>query len=334
MKKILLIILPLTLLFACNKDDNMLIAAFSSDQTEVNQGQIVQFSDQSSNSPTSWSWDFGDGRTSTSQNPTHSYFSTGSHNVSLTATNSYGSDTESKTNYITVISVGWETGTVNDYDENTYNTIKIGDQWWMAENLKTSHYANGTEIQLVENTNDWDNLGYTDKAYCYYDNSSMNAYTYGALYKWAAVMNGAASSDNNPSEVQGVCPSGWHLPSDEEWKELEIYLGMDPDEADDYGYRGTNEGSKLAGNSDLWEDVFLENEAAFGTSGFTALPGGGRHYDGSFYNLGSTARFWSATELDASSAWYRRLLYATATTGVSRYYDSKNIGYSVRCVKD
>nr|MDA3821321.1 FISUMP domain-containing protein [Bacteroidales bacterium] len=107
-----------------------------------------------------------------------------------------------------------ETGTVTDYDNNTYNTVKIGNQWWMAENLKTTHYANGTEIQLIENTSTWAALGFEVKAMCYYDNSSTNANTYGALYNWAAAMNGANSSYSNPSLVQGVCPAGWHLPSD------------------------------------------------------------------------------------------------------------------------
>ena len=110
-----------------------------------------------------------------------------------------------------------ELGTIIDYDGNTYRTIELGDQWWMVSNLKATRYADGTEIPLVESTSDWKDLGYDDLAYCYYNNSADNeARIYGALYTWAAAMNDATSSYSNPSEVQGVCPDGWHLPSDEE----------------------------------------------------------------------------------------------------------------------
>ena len=225
------------------------------------------------------------------------------------------------------------TVTVTDWDGNTYNTIKIGNQWWMAKNLETTHYDNGTEITLVESISSWDALGYDDKAYCYYNNNeNSEAGTYGALYTWAAAMNGAASTINNPSGVQGVCPSGWHLPSDNEWKELEMYLGMSQADADDTGPRGINEGSKLAGSSSLWFDGWLENDTAFGPSGFIALPGGGRRYIGSFGHLGYSANFWSATEHDSSVAWGRHLYYYSSK--VSRYNDNKADGFSVRCVKD
>ena len=294
-------------------------AAFTASQTSVNPGASVQFTDQSSNTPTSWSWDFGDGGTSTSQNPSHSYSSTGSYNVSLTATNSYGSDTETKSNYITVFT---ETGTVTDYDDNIYNTIKIGNQWWMAENLKTTHYSDGTSIPLVEDKDDWANLGYEGIGMCYYDNSSTNADTYGALYSWAAAANSAQ-----------VCPTGWHLPSDAEWKQLEMYLGMSQADADNTGYnRGTNEGSKLAGNSELWEDGALENDAVFGTSGFLALPGSGRGSDGSFDNLGRSVCFWSATEGNEMNAWIRMLTYDGTT--VYRNPTGRSYGFPVRCIKD
>lgn len=229
---------------------------------------------------------------------------------------------------------GGETGTVTDYDGNTYNTIKIGNQWWMAENLKTTHYADGAVIPLVEDRDAWNNLSNADKAYCYYGNSSSNGDTYGALYTWAAAMNGAASSNNNPSGVQGVCPSGWHLPSDAEWKQLEMYLGMSQSEADGTGYRGTNEGSKLAGNSGLWDNGDLENDAAFGTSGFTALPGGDRGNVGTFGGLGYDASFWSTTEGNSSHAWERYLGYGISKVGRYYYNDDKDSGLSVRCLKD
>jgi len=223
--------------------------------------------------------------------------------------------------------------TVTDIDGNIYNAIVIGDQIWMAENLKTTRYADGAEITLVENTTSWDNLNYNDKAMCYYDNSSTNANVYGVLYTWAAAMNGTASSSTNPSNVQGACPDGWHLPSDFEWKELEMYLGMSQPQAYERGYRGTNEGSKLAGNADLWTDNILVSNAEFGTSGFMALPAGYRYSGGTFVGLSTFTGFWSATEeSDASHTW-DRCLYDNRTD-VSRSGGFNTNGFSVRCVMD
>jgi uncharacterized protein (TIGR02145 family) len=159
---------------------------------------------------------------------------------------------------------------VIDYDGNTYRTVHIGEQTWMAENLKVTHYADGTAITLVESN--W----HSDvEAYCWYANSTTNRDTYGGLYNWAAAMKGAASSDTNPSGVQGVCPDGWHLPSDEEWKQLEMHLGMSLEEANasapGHYWRGTDEGGKLKENgTSYWSDP---NTGATNSSGFTALPG-------------------------------------------------------------
>ena len=241
-------------------------------------------------------------------------------NLRFTATlNDSSSEQELIPTSSQTISFGFNTGSVSDYDGNTYTTIKIGDQWWMAENLKTTHYADGTAIPLVESPSGWYNLGYTDQAYCYYNNSTENGSTYGALYTWEAARN--------------ACPSGWHLPSDAEWKQLEMYLGMSLSEADATGYRGTNEGSKLAGNANLWNNGNLENNAAFGNSGFTALPGGFQFDLGAFYDLGDCALFWSATEVSSSCAWGRGLGYNYSEVYRS-YGHAKTNGFSARCTKD
>ena len=136
-------------------------------------------------------------------------------------------------------------GTVTDIDGNTYRTVRIGDQIWMQENLRVTHYADGTAVPFVENSTNWDALEWDDKAYCWYDNSVANKDIYGGLYTWAAAMNGELSSEANPSGMQGVCPNGWHLPSDSEWKQLEMYLGMSQSEADSENYRGINEGGNV-----------------------------------------------------------------------------------------
>ncbi len=296
--------------------NNPPVADFSANPTSITEGQSVQFTDLSINTPTSWSWNFGDGNTSTTQNPSHTYSTAGSYTVTLTATNSYGSDSETKAGYITVTAAGI---TVTDYDGNVYPTVTIGSQVWMAGNLKTTHYADGSAIPLVEGSTAWDALGYSDKAYCWYDNSTTNRDEYGGLYTWAAAMNGAASSTANPSGVQGACPDGWHLPSDEEWAQLTDFLGGQ-----------SVAGGKMKETGTLhWNSP---NTGATNESGFTALPGGYRDSGGAFYSIGGYGYWWSSSEGDAYNAWYRGLYCNFADVGRGNYY--KNVGFSVRCVRD
>ena len=114
------------------------------------------------------------------------------------------------------------TTTLMDYDGNIYKTVQIGQQCWMKENLRTTKYADGISIALGS-------IPSTTIAYRYYpDNNSSNVNTYGYLYNWKAVMRNSSSSDANPSGVQGICPTGWHVPSDEEWKQLTNYVSSQP----------------------------------------------------------------------------------------------------------
>jgi uncharacterized protein (TIGR02145 family) len=112
-----------------------------------------------------------------------------------------------------------QTDSITDIQGNTYKIVKIGDQWWMAENLRTTQYANGEEIPHITNDTDWANTN--AGAYCYYDDNTVNTKLYGNLYNWYTI-----------NDERGVCPVGWHVPSDSEWMTLEIYLGMSPSEAD------------------------------------------------------------------------------------------------------
>jgi uncharacterized protein (TIGR02145 family) len=189
----------------------------------------------------------------------------------------------------------------------------------MAENLKVTHYSDGTEIPLVESTSEWDTQGITVKAYCFYENSSTYRDLYGALYTWAAAMNGAESSTANPSGVQGVCPSGWHLPSDTEWTELTDHLGG-------LGIAG---GKLKEAGTTHWNSP---NTGATNESGFTALPGGGRYGNGVFNDVGNSAEFWVATEDGSVNAWARNIIYNSAAVNRLGYY--KSPGFSVRCVRD
>ena len=274
---------------------------------------------------------------STSQNPTvsNSYTTDGSGTGSFTssitglssntayyvrayATNSEGTAYGDEISFTTQQS-SHETGTVTDIDGNVYKTVKIGNQWWMAENLKVSHYRNGDAIPNVTDNTDWSNLA--TGAYSNYGNDANNAVTYGSLYNWYAV-----------GDSRNIVPEGWHVPSDEEWKRLEMYLGMSQSEADESGYRGTDQGSQLAGNADLWYDGDLVSNAAFGSSGFAVLPGGYRGYDGYFSIMGYGAYFWSSTETSSGYAWRRTLAYGYSD--VARSGNNKRGGFSVRCVRD
>ena len=196
--------------------------------------------------------------------------------------------------------------TVTDYDGNTYPTVTIGTQTWMAKNLKVTHYPNGTAIPLVTDNTDWANLGDndTDDAFCYYENNSSSEY--GALYTYAAALN--------------ACPAGWHLPTDEEWTTLENYISND-------GFDG-NEGTALKATSG-W--------SSFGNGtdnyGFAALPGGYRSgISGLFGTVGTLGYWWSASMYDGIHT-YSRLLYGDKSY-ILRDANNKSTGNSVRCIKD
>ena len=194
-----------------------------------------------------------------------------------------------------------------DGDNNNYSVVNIGTQTWMAENL---NYDVGS--------GNW-----------VYDNNTSNAATYGRLYNWETAMNGAGSSSTNPSGVQGVCPSSWHLPSDAEWKELETHLGMKQSDADDWEWRGTDEGSQLKSTSGWNSDSNGTNE-----SGFTALPSGYRTNTGNFESIADLTYFWSSTQFPGLSDWLwsRKLDYSHE--GIGRNSNIKSSGFSIRCVKD
>lgn len=222
-------------------------------------------------------------------------------------------------------------GTMTDIDGNVYKTIQIGAQVWMAENLKVTHYADGTAIPLVEDSAAWYALGYSDKAYCWYGNSTENRDIYGGLYTWAAAMNETASSNANPSGVQGVCPDGWHLPSDEEWKQLEMHMGMSQVEVDQTDSRGTDEGCKLKETgTGHWRSP---NYGATNSTGFSALPGGDRYHLGAFGFMSDIAFFWTATQNDIYYAWNRVLWESSCQVSRISNGNKKN-GFSVRCVED
>lgn len=211
---------------------------------------------------------------------------------------------------------------LTDYDGNVYSTVNIGNQTWMAENLKVTHYADGTEIPLITDGPTWYDLPGTDlaeaRAYTYYDFNSSSGYGY--LYTWVAAMNLSGSTTNNPSGIQGVCPDGWHLPSLNEFTDLFYIFG----------------GTSYAGGP-LKEEGTANwtspNTNATNISGFTALPGGNVVGSGVFSYLGTRAQFWTATE---NSYLTVKTVYLRNTAENVTIYNNttKNTGLSVRCVKD
>ena len=224
---------------------------------------------------------------------------------------------------------------VTDVDGNRYKVVTIGNQIWMAENLRAIHYVDGTPIQKVTDNTAWINLGdnLTDKAYCWYDNDSISySSTYGALYTYAAATNG----DNSGSNVQGVCPDGWHLPSNTEWQELDDYLI-----ANGYNWDGTTSTNKIAKSlaaKSGWVSGFSEGDVGYdqpsnNSTGFSALPGGTRHdADGTFSGAGYYSSWWTSTVYGGNGAYYYTLGYYRPDSYGGE--DFKSNGYSVRCIMD
>jgi len=223
------------------------------------------------------------------------------------ATNSKGTGYSGELNFLTTLE------SVTDYEGNVYQAVKIGEQIWTNENLKSTKYADGTVIKGVYPAG-------SDEA---------NVPVFGRWYDWYAVMHGAESSDANPSMVQGVCPDGYHVPSDSECIELEVFLGMPMEEAITEGYRGNVAGKLKA--TIFWAPA---PEICDNSTGFAALPAGYRELDGKPNFIGY---FWggfhSATESADTSKVLTRM-FTGDYNGIWRYSDSKKLGLSVRCVKD
>ena len=207
-----------------------------------------------------------------------------------------------------------ETGTLNDpRDDIVYGTVKIGEQVWMSENLKATQYSDGTDIPLVADDVAWaDNSG---PAYCWYDDDPQSE-DRGALYNWYTV------------ETRKLCPSGWIVPSDQEWMQLEIYLGMDENTANLGNFRGTNEGGMLKSTT-LW---LAPNEGATNEILFSALPTGRRGYQGEFFGQNEYTYFWASDAAPGAEPFRRHL--STNRGTISRTAAYKNSGFAIRCVKD
>jgi uncharacterized protein (TIGR02145 family) len=226
-------------------------------------------------------------------------------------------------------------------DGTVYKTVSIGDQVWMAENLRyLPSVVPATEGSTSTSTPYYYVLGYngTDVSAA---KESPRFEDYGVWYNWAAAMEGAGSSNANPSGIQGACPDGWHIPSDEEWNELINYLANNG-----YNYDGSNggEGEKIGkalADTISWRNSSIEGAVGNddypelrNKSGFSALPGGNRDADGYFSSLGETynGTWWSSTEEGADRAY--KLYISYARPRADKTTSNKAVGANCRCVKD
>jgi uncharacterized protein (TIGR02145 family) len=197
-------------------------------------------------------------------------------------------------------------GTITDMDGNVYTEVIIGAQTWMVENLKTTKYNDGTSIPLVTGNTAWGNL--TTPAYCWYDNDvAANKNTYGTLYNWYAVNTGK------------LAPIGWHVASDAEWNTLITDLG------------GIDSAGGKLKETDTTHWV-SPNMGATNETGFSALPGGYRIFNGTYDYLGYGGYWWSATPINVTESWVRSMYNGNTRVFTSGKYN--NYGYSVRCVRD
>ena len=199
---------------------------------------------------------------------------------------------------------------ITDVEGNSYKTVFIGTKQWMAENLKTSKYNDGSTIPNITDNTQWGND--TIGTWSYYNNDTSYNAKFGKLYNWYSIsptMNGN----------KNVCPTGWHVPTDSEWTVLTDYLG---------GASLAGGKMKEMGNTN-WNSP---NTDATNMSLFTGVPGGNRNILGIYDNIGTIGGWWSSTELNQDIAFYRQLYYYNDLVG--RYEELKVCGLSVRCIKD
>lgn len=202
---------------------------------------------------------------------------------------------------------------VADAEGNLYGTVLIGDQVWMTENLRVLKYNDNSDIPNITENSEW--IGQTEGAYCWYENDISYKTTIGALYNWYAVGTGK------------LCPVGWHVPTNEEFNTLELFLGMDPESIDVWDWRGTDQGSQLKSTTG-WK----AGENGTNSSGFSAIPGGYRYgADGGFNALDKLTYYW-CSERNTELAWYRRL--DGPETGIFKGSTYKRGGKYIRCIKN
>jgi uncharacterized protein (TIGR02145 family) len=225
-----------------------------------------------------------------------------------------------------------------DVEGNFYTTVKIGNQCWMKQNLRVTKYANLEGITLKSDATISDTSIVT--AYRYNPaNDANNVATYGYLYNWAAVMHGASGSNTNPSGVQGICPSGWHVPAYAEWGQLQNYLSSNDNYVCTNSANNTTFIAKSLASTSNWNTSTTTCAVGNGlssnnASGFSALPAG-QYYTSNFYSIGLYAWFWSSLGYTVGLSNYAHAVgisYSSPLVGSGQYL--KSYGEAVRCVRN
>jgi len=289
--KIVILFFLFIVQYSCKKNDEELVADFTVNYRKINVGEKVKFFDKSRNEPISWNWIFNGGTPliSEEQNPEVIYLNPGLYSVSLTVSNSTGNNSLVKSEYVEVVEFACGNDVIDNRDFNLYNTIIIGNYCWFKQNLNTGAFIStpslSTDNDIIEK-------------YCY-NNDDANCNTYGGLYQWDEMMQYVTTEG-----AQGICPAGWHIPTDAEWTTLV-----------------SNYSSATAGTA-LKEG---------GTSGFEAKLGGRRDTDGGCWQITEGGYFWSTT-VNGTNPWYR--FVSNATSDVNRMSIPKTYGFSVRCLKN
>lgn len=215
-----------------------------------------------------------------------------------------------------------------DYDGNVYDAVKIGDQVWLSENIKTTHMPDGTEIPLFDEKMPADyNMIFRD----YPNGDASNVNTFGYLYSWGAAMNGEYDTENNPRQAQGICPKGWHVPSDEEYAQLWNYVSS----KSEYWCKNERSIGKAIAATKEWGRNNIEcavgcQLSTNNATGFSALPAGA--YILGYHQIGLSAYFWSSTEWHEKNGWAYYFFNDTDT--VARVANVKWGRFSVRCLQD
>ncbi|TKG89410.1 DUF4959 domain-containing protein [Puteibacter caeruleilacunae] len=212
---------------------------------------------------------------------------------------------------------------IYDIEGNHYTIIAIGSQLWLGENLRVTQYNDGTPIDNVTENEEWNSL--ETPAYCWQNNNEAMYKEYGAFYNWF-VVDPASNGGKN------IAPEGTHIPSDEEWKQLELALGMSEEAIHESGWeRGTNQASQLADDEANWKGGNLKSDPALGSSGFDAYPIGRRSPFGGLERFNQCTFWWTSDEL-GTSAWVRGMFYSN--NRLDREPQDKKWGYSIRCILD
>lgn len=224
---------------------------------------------------------------------------------------------------------------VTDVDGNHYDAVRIGDQVWMKQNLRTTRYADGTEIPQSTFSSSYTPLAEKKPYRWAPNNMDINVQKFGWLYNWRAVMRDSIGSDLNPSGVQGICPDGWHMPSDAEWTQLTDYVGSDrkmrcwpsADFSIAKALSAQTDWNPAFDKCDVGNDLSRNN-----ATGFSALPAGNAEFTDQFVNMLDWAYFWTSSYGSNAGAYVRMI--QCDYEGVNNITKHISSGLSVRCVKD